>query len=70
MISVPEQAEMEVDIACRTVLAQRGVNFPMRKYGRPPLIDLTDCKDIIIVDRNYLIDHISSIYRWAQSQEG
>ena len=26
MISVPEQAEMAVDIACRTALAQRGVS--------------------------------------------
>ena len=26
MITVPEQAEMAVDIACRTALAQRGVS--------------------------------------------
>jgi len=26
LISIPEQAEMAVDIACRTALAQRGVS--------------------------------------------
>jgi hypothetical protein len=40
-----------------------GINFP--KERKKPIIDLTDCKDVIIVDRHYFLNNLVSIQAWA-----
>jgi hypothetical protein len=50
---------------------REGFNFPKAKYNKDkPFVDLTDCTDIIIVDRKYFIEHFLSIYQWALLSEG
>ena len=43
-----------------------GINFP--KGRSTPLIDLAECNDIILVDRNYFLQNKRLIEAWA-SQE-
>jgi len=43
-----------------------GINFPKGKST--PLIDLAECNDIILVDRNYFLENKRLIEAWA-SQE-
>jgi hypothetical protein len=35
-----------------------------------PLIDLRDCNDVIIVDREYLLKNIRLIQSWASKEFG
>jgi hypothetical protein len=47
---------------------REGINFPKGKYDKDkPLVDLTGCKDIILVDRKYFLDHKETITRLASS---
>jgi hypothetical protein len=57
-----------VDETSRIIVAglREGINFPRGKYNKDkPFIDLTGCKDIILVDRKYFLDHKETITRLA-----
>ena len=41
---------------------EAGKNFPVRKE---PFIDLTDCRDLIVVDRQFYLDNQDLIHDWA-----
>jgi hypothetical protein len=45
-----------------------GINFPVGR--KIPLIDLRDCNDVIIVDREYLLKNIRLIQSWASKEFG
>jgi hypothetical protein len=46
-----------------------GVNYPKGRDKNKPIIDLEDCKDIIIVDRKYFLENKGFIYNWAMEAE-
>lgn len=41
---------------------EAGKNFPIRKE---PFLDLTDCSDLIVVDRQYFLKNEDLIRDWA-----
>ena len=41
---------------------EAGKNFPVRKEA---FLDLTDCDDLIVVDRQYFLDNEDLIRDWA-----
>jgi hypothetical protein len=43
-----------------------GINFP--KGRMTPLIDLTECNDVIVVDRNYFLENKKLIEAWASRE--
>jgi hypothetical protein len=45
-----------------------GINFPVGR--KTPIIDLRDCNDVIIVDREYFLKNIRLIQSWALKEFG
>jgi hypothetical protein len=45
-----------------------GINFPRER--KKPIIDLTDCTDVIIVDRHYFLNNLAFIQAWALDKSG
>jgi hypothetical protein len=45
-----------------------GINFPVGR--NTPLIDLRDCNDVIIVDREYFLKNMRLIQGWASKEFG
>jgi len=46
-----------------------GFNYPRGKYNKDkPFIDLNDCTDIIVVDRNYFKENVAFILAWASDE--
>ena len=44
-----------------------GINF--LKERKKPIIDLTDCNDVIIVDRRYFLNNLVSIQAWVLHED-
>jgi hypothetical protein len=45
---------------------REGYNYPSRKNPNDkPHFDLTGCNEIILVDRQYFLDHLEIIKLWA-----
>jgi hypothetical protein len=42
-----------------------GKNYPFKKHPNETVLDISGLSDVIIVDRNYFLDHLNEIKSWA-----